>query len=233
MGGKQVRTLQSTSPRNFHTDLHWVVWTLFFKTAPFHTPNEQSPPRPWLQTHPATPILPAVIYHTPLNGLDYLEPLKSEFRPRATIQNYIQFNYEGNLIYRKTKVEKYSTTMILTSLELKPLFVLEWGRKAISHIHEQQQSHLPPQPASPTRTTVSYPSHWLKTIMPMHFQTLPKTPPKDRENPRGRKYWELKIWEEGCNRKTQVSPHQLNACLSHGSWSMFRSLPTCLQSGRR
>lgn len=188
-----------------------MVCTLFFITVPFHTPSEHSPPHPWLQTHPATPI-----YHTPLIGLDYLELLKSEFTPKATIQSYIQFNYEGNFIYRKTKVEKYSNTTILTSWELKPLFVLEWGRKAISHIHEQQQSHCPPSPSLPTCTAVSYPSYWLKTIMPTHFKHFLK-PPKDRKNPKGRKYWEFKIWEEGCNKKPLVLPHQLNACISHGS----------------
>lgn len=36
----------------------------------------------------------------------------------------------------KVKTNKHSNTTILVSLELKPLFVLKWGRKMISHIHE-------------------------------------------------------------------------------------------------
>lgn len=68
-----------------------------------------------------TPVLFGVTTLYRVSDLNYLELYKSKFRPKSLILRYIQLNYG----LQKIKVEKYSNnTMILVSLELKPLFVL-------------------------------------------------------------------------------------------------------------
>lgn len=121
--------------------LTFIEWLARF-SKPFHytPPSEQSPAPPRPAHQAADPPIRTQFYwgyHTLSNDPNYLELLKSEFKPKSTIWRYIQIYCEGNLIYRKDKGKKiYSNTTILMSLELKPLFVLKWGRKMISHIHE-------------------------------------------------------------------------------------------------